>query len=422
MRRHVIGGAVRVVLHAQGREIVLGEREWTVLRHADGTRDVEGITLAASMAGAHARLEHVRAFFEELAALGMLARGDGDGEDEPAALARDVPVEPLPGYHFRCDGAGACCSQYDTIVFTPVEAVRARAARPELEDAALEPERAFTPHRGLHRSLLAVARRDGSCIYYEPDRRSCSIHEVKPAGCRMAPIRYVDVGRALRVAPRPECACVFDSDRAGDGEPLTRARSGAELPREVFVPALAPARMARELLEPAALVSFFDAARARVEARDEDLAALAWSLADHVADEGAHADPDGPISAPTSAVRAHLRAAAASADRLARMHTPWRAEGDVVRLGVEHARRALTRLAEGPLPSAREPQDERLYLRATFFLTLGAERGVEAELRERAVAIWIARAFDDEARALAPHPLALVETLARGHGLALSAS
>ncbi|MCZ7686706.1 MAG: hypothetical protein M5U28_51340 [Sandaracinaceae bacterium] len=188
------------------------------------------------------------------------------------------------------------------------------------------------------------------------------------------------------------------------------------------MPALAPTRMARDLVEPAALVSFFDAARARVEARDEDLAALSWTLAERVAEDGARAGTNEPIFAPTSgAVRAHLSAAAASAERLAHMHTPWRAERDVVRLGVEHARRALARLAEGPLPPAREPEDERLYLRATFFLTLGAERGVEAELRERALALWIARAFDDEARALAPHPLALVETLARAHGLALSA-
>ena len=46
---------------------------------------------------------------------------------------------------------------------------------------------------------------------------------------------------------------------------------------------------------------------------------------------------------------------------------------------------------------------------------------MEAELRARAVAIWIARAFPDEARATpeAAHPLAIVEALARGPGLEL---
>ena len=92
-----------------------------------------------------------------------------------------------------------------------------------------------------------------------------------------------------------------------------------------------------------------------------------------------------------------------------------------MRLGVGWVRDALARIEPGALPPPIEPEDERLYLRAAFFATLGAESSVEAELRERAVAMWIARAFPDDARETreGAHPLAIVEALARGHGLTL---
>jgi len=108
-----------------------------------------------------------------------------------------------------------------------------------------------------------------------------------------------------------------------------------------------------------------------------------------------------------------------SVERLSRTHVAWRAPKDIVRLGVGWVREGLARADPGSLPV--EPEDERLYLRAAFFATLGAESSVEAALRERAVAIWIARAFPDDARRTreGAHPLAIVEALARGHGLTL---
>src|SRR5690606_34540249 len=162
-------------------------------------------------------------------------------------------------------------------------------------------------------------------------------------GCRTFPARYVDVGDAIRVAPRPECACVFASARREDGEPLTTARRGAELPRETFVPALPPrARLgsrevdreellavlddarARARLGPRAVVreglpAGLADARARVERSDGDLARRAWTLAERIDGTAAQID-------------AHLAAAAASAARLARTHVAWRGEGDEVHL------------------------------------------------------------------------------------------
>jgi lysine-N-methylase len=77
-RRHVIDGQERVILHDQQRDGVLqiGAREWAVLEAADGTRDCEGIVVAARREGAHARVEAVRELLLALEEQGMLAAGE----------------------------------------------------------------------------------------------------------------------------------------------------------------------------------------------------------------------------------------------------------------------------------------------------------------------------------------------------------
>lgn len=411
-RRHLVGEVAHVILHDGSRALAIGDREWSVLRQADGTRDLEGICLAARRAGAPARIEHVRAFFEELGALGLLEERDLD--EEPPAFAPDLPIAPLPGYRFRCDGSGDCCRQFDTMLFTPTEVVRARAALPELGD-----ERVFLPQHGVDSELAAVTRRDGACLYFDTSL-GCRIHPVKPTACRVFPMRYVVVGDTIRVAPRPECACVFRSATDPEGEPLASAARGSELPREVFVPALPERiRMGPDTVGPGALAAVLDAARERVEASHDDLALFAWSLAERVERDGARAAIDAPPLDPPPSLPEHLCAVRESLERIARTHLAWRGEDDRVRLAVEATRRALERLSCSPLPfslpEARSREDERLYLRALLFTMLGAERDVAAELRGRALAIWIARAIDDDVA----HPLATVEALARGHGLAL---
>src|SRR5690242_10317977 len=57
-RRHITGSETVVVLHDQrtGRLVQLGPREWGLLAAADGTRDLDGVVLAARREGAHARV------------------------------------------------------------------------------------------------------------------------------------------------------------------------------------------------------------------------------------------------------------------------------------------------------------------------------------------------------------------------------
>lgn len=386
-----------MILHVEGKApLHLGDREWTVLRQADGTRDLEGIRIAAARAGAPVRADHARAFFEELARLGLFDEVDAPPAE---ALAEDRPIVCLPGYRFACDGSGGCCRQFDTILFSPLEVARARALEPSLEDAGFRPERAFLPESGVSSPLSVVTRAEGACLYLDGEGR-CRIHEGKPAGCRIFPARFVDVGDAIRVFPRLECACAF-VDRPG-GEPLTAARRGSELAPEVFVPSLPESvAMGGRRVGPRELVDYFDAQSVALEGAG-DPAAFVWSLASEL---------DGDRRPPS------FERARASVERLSATHVSWRAPRDLVRLGTEWVRDALTRIGE--LPPAREREDERLYLRAAFFGTLGAGSSVERELRQRALALWIARAFSDEARATpeGAHPLAIVEALIRGHGL-----
>lgn len=409
-RRHVVGGHARIVLYVGEHALHLGEREWSVLRQADGTRDLEGIRLAAEAVGARVSQAHLEAFVGELARLGALDVAD-TSPAEATSFARDLPVVSLPGYRFTCDGRGGCCRQYDTIVFTPLDQARARAALPDLEPV-------FLPESGHASPLSAVTRQEGACFYLDTCGR-CRIHaaagpSAKPVGCGLFPRRYVDVGDAIRAVPRLECACAFEP---GDA-PVTDATRGADLAREAYV-AYVPdaARIGPELVPRAELVAFFDRA-SELASVAPDLAAFSWGLADEVEKRGSRALPSERAPG-VNTVQARLAAVSASADRLWARHAAWRLESDFVRLEVSWLRAALARLHAGELPDPREPEDEALYVRAAFFATLGSDAPVEAELRAMALTMWIARAFGDEPRSRSDgaHPIAIVEALARGHGL-----
>ncbi len=76
-RRHLVDGDERVVLHdlGSGGIVQIGPREWGLLAAADGTRDLEGILLAAAREGAHARAPALEGFLQQLHLAGMLADG-----------------------------------------------------------------------------------------------------------------------------------------------------------------------------------------------------------------------------------------------------------------------------------------------------------------------------------------------------------
>lgn len=455
-RRHVVDGRAFVVLNdaETGRAAQIGEREWALLAAADGTRDLEGVRRAAAARGVRAKAAHVEAFFSELAALGWLEDDAPDAPEEEAARAQaavppapPAPVAPAPGrpirllpnYSLRCDGGGSCCRLYQTILFGPLDAARARALAPDVQGAGEDPDGALLPERGARRLAVVPTFVHGRCAYLD-ERDLCRVHaaggaDAKPVGCRLFPLAFVDDGAEVRVGVSPECACVLESALPATdppGEPLldpTLATS-AELPPEVHCFALP------EVLERAPGVPFSRAAYLRLEAAlsgrlgeagaADDPARRAWALGGALArgdsTEDALARWDDALEAAEPALGAELAAVVERLEARVAEDAAWRAPDDLARLAVRWTLEAARRLSSaGPrAPSARERVVERFHLRALAFghrFALGGP--VSRALRAAALRLWLGRAMADHleeagvSEPAARHPSALVEAVAR---------
>lgn len=460
-RLHFVEGRCRVLLHdiETGDVVEIGPREWVLLAGADGTRDVEGLRLAASREGVlvdggslDALLEGVRdAGLLEEGPLPRRARGDqpADAATAPDAgpsteVAREArPIERLPGYAFTCDGHGSCCKLYATVVFSPLEAARARALRPEVLDGGDRHEHVFMPERGAGPCPgSAVALVDGRCAYL--DGHLCSLHRAggagsKPIGCNLFPLSLVDDGARVRASVSVECACVLASVGKEGGDPIlpeaVRVRGDLdpavvvdELPPEVEVVPGARAPLADYL-------AWSDAALAALPS-SEDAAIAAWSLAAALSERGldaawARAAALEPARIDLDLAGQYVAALAGKAARRAKAQNAWRSERDLCRRGVSIVTAAATLLADVDVLAAvaagagAAPSDEAFYLRVALFGHQVVGYPLVTGLRDRAVAMWIARVFPLAASALYPgeeepafaRPLALVEALLRGHGL-----
>lgn len=412
-RRHVIDGQERVILHDQRRDRVLqiGPREWAVLEAADGTRDPEGIVVAARREGAHARVAAVRELLATLAREGLLVAGEppepaaatgeaasvpatrvGSRAHEPAGAAGRVPatrvgtgaaaarparaeggddeevpaarkpVVPLPGEGLRCDGAGTCCALYGTVMVLPHEARRVQSVLPSWRVGEVPPERWFSPMRGSEPvPVLAAVARDGACGFLRPDGL-CAVHceggaEAKPWGCRSFPRIFVDDGVAVHVSAKPECPCLLDP-RGGEPEPLAEPgwTHAAALPPVIVVRRL-PATIARAPGHTAsrAEVRAWMAAIAEREVPDDPAATL-WALADGMTRGGGlpALEPAWRAAPPAAAeVLPWIDALHGRSSARAREHAAWRSEADLVRrLSTAVATLALLLRDEGTLAEA----------------------------------------------------------------------
>lgn len=468
-RRHVIDGQERVILHDQERGDVLqiGRREWGVLAAADGTRDVEGIVVAARREGAHARVEAVRGLLGTLAGRGMLESGDSVepvGRSSEAAVAAATaaetvalvgaeadptharspaqlepkPLVPEPGGDLRCDGAGTCCRLYGTVMMTSDEFRRVRVLLPHWRVGNVPPERWTTPVRGSEPGpVLASIARDGACGFLQDDGL-CAIHrvggaEAKPWGCRAFPRVYVDDGVAVRVSLKPECPCVL-APAAAEPEPVIDPEwfDSRSLPSTVVIDALP------ELIE---------VRRGYRVPRDEvrrwvaeiterpvpvDPAATAWAMADRGLAGGLPVVDDAAWQAgppEVAAVRPWVEALHRHVVTRAREHAAWRSEDDLVRQ-VSTAMALLTRLLLDPEALAEAlaapppaPEHEARFWRGGLHSYRWPRNGALVDaLRDDALRLWVARSLpavlddrhhDPDLRA----PLALVEALVRAHGI-----
>ncbi len=452
-RRHVVGGEEIVVLRdlAGPSTARIGPREWALLEAADGTRDLEGIAIAAAREGAHASVAAIRDFLAALAAEDLLAEDDAppaaSAEDvrEALAIPLDRPLDPLPGYLFSCDGRGGCCGFYATVVFSRLDAARARALVPSVLGAGDEPERAFTPEHGARAPALAVASVDGRCAYLDASGR-CSVHAAgglaaKPLGCQLFPARFVDDGETVRVTAAVECACVLSSVGRADGAPLgpVGARVLGDLDPHVHVASLAEGFVVSPGL---------GATRLELVAWSRDLVAAdpprdgvaaAWALAGAIARAGLRR-PDGapwafprdPAPPEADALAPLLASLADVAGKRAREDAGWGGDRLLAGRAVLFVHAAATALLEPELCSlvlsspARHAASEAFYLRALLHgHELVGPLSLADALRDRAVRMLVARALplayaaldDDRSDPALAHPLALVEATLRGHGL-----
>jgi lysine-N-methylase len=456
-RRHVVAGEAFVILHdtRAGQVAKIGEREWVLLRCADGTRDLSGLIAAAAAQGRETKREHVEAFFAQLDRAGMLSHGIGTEPEPPFRPAAGQPVVPLPGFRLRCDGSGSCCRVYPTTSFSPLEVATARVHGAEVLDCGLAPDGVFSPEWGSTMPpwrAQAVTMVDGRCGFLSPAER-CVLHEAggaqaKPQGCRHFPATFVDDGEVVRISVAPECACVFRSalEPAQGGGHLVppEVMSAGELAPSVFVSRV-PSHLSLSggSSAPGSTMVALGAALSRGlddSGADYDAARLLWALAQELERPSVDPrDPDvqavvsatltqasrSPTRAPVEGLVAVAKALAVALDRRIDQDDGWRAEADLARRVSRWMAAAVsTVMGHGWSLEADQPAAELFYLQAVFHghLWLTEDDGPLCDgLRRRALRLLVARAFahtiSADERAAEPaldYPLALVEAVSRG--------
>lgn len=460
-RLHFAEGRCHVVLHdgETGECSAITPAEWVLLAAADGTRDADGLLLAAKREGVEASRAALDRLLASVEGAGLLedgpllrlrAKRNDAAADDAADDAATRPVRAMPGYAFTCDRGGRCCRTYSSIVFSPREAAVARSVRPDVLDVGDRHEHAFTFERGTGPVAgSAVALVNGGCAFLEGSL--CGLHTAagptsKPIGCNLFPLSLVDDGTHVRAAVTVECACVLSSADANEaGEPLVEARTRADLDPRMAVETLpSTVEVTSTTTVPlAAFVAWSDAALDALDPHGTDGAAdaptRAWSLAT-AAERGGCADPEearaalaAPPSIDVDAALLRVSALGARAARLAAQNA-FRSERDLVRRGLVTVAAAAQLLQDRDVleavttaaPSATVARDEAFYLRAVLFGHQLVGPPIAEGLRDRGVAMWIARALPLAASVLGiedepgfDRPLAIVEALLRAYGLRL---
>jgi lysine-N-methylase len=447
-RRHLVEGHERVFLHDTRRDTVMevGPREWQVLAAADGTRDLDGILLAAAREGARVKRENLVDFLAQLGREGLLTGGastvsapvddesDAD-EDTPA----ERPLDALADYLFHCDSRGQCCRTYSTVMFSPLEALVARAVLPEVLDGGERHDHVFMPERGSGPcAASAVASVDGACAYLDEDGL-CAIHrvagaEAKPFGCMLYPVQFTDDGERVRVSVAVECSCVLTSVGGSDGAPLVSdaLRTRGDLPGAVVVLKVPAEVLVREgeRVPRAELVAW---TRAVIDTLPwKDPVRALWSLAHTVDTDGLRVRTEGEPELDARVLKPWLRALHHRAQRKLHEHDWTRAQGDITRRAVRGIAATTARLYDdaGALTAAlgaheRHAARESFYVRAQLHGYQLTGDPLAVALRDRAVRILVARALEAWVATEAPgedafrEPLALVEAMVRAHGLSL---
>lgn len=468
-RRHTTEHGRFIVLYDTERLVHhhVAERTWAVVSGMDGTRDVDGLMAYATRQGHNVKREEVLEFLGELDAAGLLVSAERRAEDAATGAPRnvaagalgaearedaesaeapapDVPVLELPEFSLHCDGSGTCCRFYPSVVFTQLDAARARSHRPDVAGGGDDPERVFLPLLGVDSRALSVALVDGACVYLEAGG-GCGVHRTsgidqKPLGCRTYPARFVDDGQHLRVAPYIECACVVKSGERPQGaspngslvpDGVTKRSELASAHHVEVVPAEVLVGSARRASR-AELVRWADAlAGAAVPDGAKAFFALAHALETSGLDVAASQEAlRGEPALPFDSVLSAVGLISERVEQLAAEN--WRSSGDMVRqtsAALSAAclllKEALPDIAAGPGAYAGA---EQFYFRTNvfghFLVQREGRRSMSLAAFDRGVRVLLARALGVVASISeldAPPwqaPLALVDATMRGYGVA----
>lgn len=428
-RRQVLDGREFVILHDEARSetLELEPATWAVLSCADGTRDVEGIIAAATRLGARATASVVRELLEALAERDALV--DGAPEHEPDVVRIRVrppkvleePVVPLPGFRYACDGTGGCCRSYGSVLLTPGDRDRARAALPGHRIADVPPSRWFTPDRGSAPTPLSVpVSVDGGCGFLGADGL-CEIHrkiglEGKPRACSAFPVTACSDGVEIRVSAMPECACVLRPVEDGEGDPLGEGwQRGADVPPMLIIDTLPDTvHVHASRSESAGWLRGAVDETLRILAEAPDPSRVCWSRAD------AWSEPK-PIN-----FAEYIDALRAKAKDTMRRRATYVGPNDWVLaslqwlVGTLHLLNEPSLQAGAMVPTEQADRVELRYLESALWGYHGfRQRAAVDVMREHAVKIWIARAMAEVPLAPSKHalPLATLSMLLRGHAL-----
>jgi lysine-N-methylase len=416
------------------RAVVLAATAWSVLCHADGTRDIAGIAAAARRFGADVGVEAVAHMFADLGALGWVADGAPEmlleGLPQPIAPDDTRLVHEMVAARYRCDGRGGCCGVYPTISLTPTDVPRVCATMADDHVLAHRQHRVFLPTFGSAPTpMRAMSLVDGACRFLESDG-ACGVHrrggaEAKPIGCAWYPTRIVDDGHELRGAPAIECACPARPDPTAP--PLLPTVRGCDLPLGITLVRVPPMITHAGERSVAREVAISATERLREHADDPPRALWTWARA--LVDAPGFCEPPSPGAGAIDPERVARRCASVAKRATIRLgvETTWRGPDELVVRRLESIALAARLLAAPSgaalvTSTAADALERHVLDVAVFGRALLVTDDLARAAEDLALQMWLARAvaaFVDERNdvTLRETPLAAVTATWRAQRL-----
>ena len=105
---------------------------------------------------------------------------------DPLNASQTVPSDSpwyRDGLKFTCSGCGDCCTGAPGYVWINAEEIAQLARRQQLSIDDFEEQ--YTRKIGIRRSLKEFP--NGSCVFFDEEKRHCQVYEDRPRQCRSWP-------------------------------------------------------------------------------------------------------------------------------------------------------------------------------------------------------------------------------------------